>query len=74
MTRLVRLNEVQYAETEAQAAELLAQGFREEEKTEMPVEENSPAQVQGNSAPEPSQEDSPATVEPPKRRDGKGGK
>lgn len=56
MTRLVRLNEVQYAETEAQAAELLAQGFREEEKTEMP------------------QEDSPATVEPPKGRDGKGGK
>ena len=27
MTRLVRLNEVQYAETEAQATNLMAQGF-----------------------------------------------
>lgn len=36
MERLVRLNEVQYAATEAQAERLKAQGFREEALPEEP--------------------------------------
>ena len=42
MTRLVRLNEVQYAETEHQVAGLMAQGFHEEFLT-TPTEETIPA-------------------------------
>lgn len=42
MTRLVRLNEVQYSETEEQVAGLMAQGFHEEALA-APVEENPPA-------------------------------
>ena len=42
MTRLVRLNEVQYAETEHQVAGLMAQGFHEEALA-APVEETIPA-------------------------------
>lgn len=42
MTRLVRLNEVQYAETEHQVAGLMAQGFHEEALT-APMEETIPA-------------------------------
>lgn len=37
MTRLVRLNEVQYSETEERTAELAAQGFEPE-----PLEEEAP--------------------------------
>ena len=42
MTRLVRLNEVQYAETEHQVAGLMAQGFHEEALA-APTEEIIPA-------------------------------
>lgn len=42
MTRLVRLNEVQYAETEHQVAGLMAQGFHEEALA-APTEETPPA-------------------------------
>ncbi len=49
MTRLVRLNEVQYAETEHQVAGLMAQGFHEEALA-APTEETTPAPE--NPAPE----------------------
>ena len=39
MTRLVRLNEVQYAETEHQIAGLVAQGFEPEPLEEEPPKE-----------------------------------
>ena len=42
MTRLIRLNEVQYAETEHQVAGLMAQGFHEEALA-APTEETIPA-------------------------------
>lgn len=42
MIRLVRLNEVQYAETEHQVAGLMAQGFHEEALA-APTEETIPA-------------------------------
>ena len=42
MTRLVRLNEVQYAETEEQVTGLMAQGFHEEALPAASVEENPP--------------------------------
>ena len=39
MTRLVRLNEVQYAETEEQVTVLTAQGFHEEVLPDAPAPE-----------------------------------
>ena len=66
MTRLVRLNEVQYAETEHQVAGLMAQGFREEVLT-TPTEETIPAPE--NPAPE-----NPAPENPEITDGKKGGK
>lgn len=44
MTRLVRLNEVQYSETEERTAELMAQGFEPE-----PLEVEEPKTGKGKS-------------------------
>ncbi len=65
MTRLVRLNEVQYAETEHQVAGLMAQGFHEEALA-APVEENPPA-------PEPEKTEPNPEPENPEPTDGKKG-
>ena len=53
MTRLIRLNEVQYAETEHHIAGLMAQGFHEEALA-APTEETIPApeKPEPNPAPE----------------------
>ena len=45
MTRLVRLNEVQYAETEHQIAGLVAQGFEVAPLEVAEVKEDKPAEV-----------------------------
>ena len=51
MTRLVRLNEVQYSETEERTAELLAQGFEPEpleaEPPKAPTEPKEPKEPKG---------------------------
>lgn len=53
MTRLVRLNEVQYSETEERTAELMAQGFEpepleaEERKGKKPEEPKEPKDPKG---------------------------
>lgn len=39
MKRLVRLNEVQYTETEEQAKKLIGEGFHEEPLTDSPTAE-----------------------------------
>ena len=55
MTRLVRLNEVQYSETEERTAELMAQGFEpepleaEERKGKKPWEPKEPKGGKGKS-------------------------
>lgn len=55
MTRLVRLNEVQYSETEERTAELMAQGFEpepleaEERKVKKPEEPKEPKGGKGKS-------------------------
>lgn len=55
MTRLVRLNEVQYSETEERTAELMAQGFEpepleaEERKGKKPGEPKEPKGGKGKS-------------------------
>ena len=55
MTRLVRLNEVQYSETEERTAELMAQGFEpepleaEERKGKKPEEPKEPKGGKGKS-------------------------
>ena len=69
MTRLIRLNEVQYAETEHQIAGLVAQGFREEDLPAAPVEENPP-----DPAPENSETENPAPAPHSKSSGKKGGK
>ena len=51
MTRLIRLNEVQYAETEHQVAGLMAQGFHEEALA-APTEETPPAPEPEKTEPE----------------------
>ena len=53
MTRLVRLNEVQYAETEHQVTGLMAQCFHEEALT-APTEETIPAPNPALENPEPT--------------------
>lgn len=51
MTRLVRLNEVQYSETEERTAELMAQGFEPEpleaEPPKAPTEPKEPKEPKG---------------------------
>lgn len=68
MTRLVRMNEVQYAETEHQVAGLMSQGFHEESLPAEPAPDNPPDPAPnpeaGNPDPEP----------PPKPSGKKGGK
>ncbi|WP_313994074.1 hypothetical protein [uncultured Selenomonas sp.] len=55
MTRLVRLNEVQYSETEERTAELMAQGFElepleaEEHKVKKPEDPKEPKGDKGKS-------------------------
>lgn len=53
MTRLIRLNEVQYAETEHQVAGLMAQGFHEEALA-APTEETIPEPNPALENPEPA--------------------
>lgn len=53
MTRLVRLNEVQYAETEEQVTALTVQGFREEALA-APTEETIPEPNPAPENPEPT--------------------
>ena len=53
MTRLVRLNEVQYAETVHQVTGLMAQGFHEEALAE-PTEETTPEPNPAPENPEPT--------------------
>lgn len=53
MTRLVRLNEVQYAETEEQVTALTAQGFHEEALA-APTEETIPEPNPALENPEPA--------------------
>ena len=65
MTRLVRLNEVQYAETEEQVGGLMAQGFHEEALA-APTEETPPA-------PEPEKIEPNPAGENPEPTDGKKG-
>ena len=69
MTRLVRLNEVQYTETEHQVAALVAQGFHEEALPAAPVVENPP-----EPAPNPAPEPEPLPAPEPKPSGKKGGK
>lgn len=68
MTRLVRLNEVQYAATEEQAAALIAQGFEaaplpvEPPKTPQEPKEDKPAKdgkAKGKKAESDGKEDAP---------------
>ena len=77
MTRLVRLNEVQYTETEHQVAALVAQGFHEEALPAAPVVEN-PPEPAPNPAPEPeplpAPEPEPLPAPEPKPSGKKGGK
>ena len=68
MTRLVRLNEVQYAEIEDQVTALTAQGFREEALPDAPAPDPESAgdtKQEGTPDPEPDK---------PKGRGAKGGK
>ena len=55
MTRLVRLNEVQYSETEERTAELMAQGFELE-----PLETAEPKTQKASNPPKEPKEDKPA--------------
>ena len=68
MTRLVRLNEVQYSETEERTAELMAQGFQpepleaEERKGKKPEEPKEPkgGKGKGKKTDEGGAEDNPS--------------
>ena len=68
MTRLVRLNEVQYSETEERTAELMAQGFEpepleaEEPKVKKPEEPKEPkgGKGKGKKTDEGGAEDNPS--------------
>ena len=68
MTRLVRLNEVQYSETEGRTAELMAQGFEpepleaEEPKAKEPKEPKEPkgGKGKGKKTDEGGAEDNPS--------------
>lgn len=68
MTRLVRLNEVQYSETEERTAELMAQGFEpepleaEERKGKKPEEPKEPkgGKGKGKKTDEGGAEDNPS--------------
>lgn len=68
MTRLVRLNEVQYSETEERTAELMAQGFEpepleaEERKGKKPEEPKGPkgGKGKGKKTDEGGAEDNPS--------------
>ena len=68
MTRLVRLNEVQYSETEGRTAELMAQGFEpepleaEEPKVKKPEEPKEPkgGKGKGKKTDEGGAEDNPS--------------
>ena len=73
MTRLVRLNEVQYAETEHQVAGLMAQGFHEEALA-APTEENPSDPAPNPEAGNPDQNPAPNPEPPPKPSGKKGGK
>lgn len=74
MTRLVRMNEVQYAETEHQVARLVAQGFHEEALPAAHVEENPPDPAPNPEAGNPDQNPAPNPEPPPKPSGKKGGK
>ena len=63
MTRLVRLNEVQYSETEGRTAELMAQGFEPE-----PLEAEEPK------VKKPEEPKEPKAKEPKEPKEPKGGK
>ena len=71
MTRLVRLNEVQYAETEEQVAALTAQGFREEALPDAPAPESAGDTKQDDTKQEGTPDPEP---DKPKGRGAKGGK
>lgn len=71
MTRLVRLNEVQYAATEEQVTALTAQGFHEEVLPDAPA----PAPVDETKQDDTKQDGTPdPEPDKPKGRGGKGGK
>nr|DAK35474.1 MAG TPA: hypothetical protein [Caudoviricetes sp.] len=73
MTRLVRLNEVQYAETEDQVTALTAQGFREEALPDAPAPDPESA---GDTKQDDTKQEGTPDPEPdkPKGRGAKGGK
>ena len=73
MTRLVRLNEVQYAETEHQVAGLMAQGFHEEALSAASVEENPPDPAPENPEPNPETENPDTDPAPHSKPSGKKG-
>lgn len=71
MTRLIRLNEVQYAETEEQVTALTAQGFHEEVLPDAPA----PAPADETKQDDTKQDGTPdPEPDKPKGRGGKGGK
>ena len=81
MTRLVRLNEVQYAETEEQVTALTAQGFHEEVLPDAPApapadETKQDDTKQDDTKQDDTKQDGTPDPEPdkPKGRGGKGGK
>lgn len=72
MERLIRLNEVQYAETEHHIAGLMAQGFHEEALT-APTEETIPASEKPEPNPAPEKPEPNPVPENPEPTDGKKG-
>ena len=75
MTRLIRLNEVQYAETEEQVTALTAQGFHEEALPDAPAPAPAPAPADDAKQDDTKQDGTPdPEPDKPKGRGAKGGK